>query len=176
MIEGMTIPSQCAAALDALAAEIGATRESVIVRILDAALENKARYARWKLGLRASEVRLPLAEIAQCTQDGLTLEQASQRLGVSVNTVWRRYRKLGFTVARKKYRHPREDAILAALRDGLTGAPEIGARVGCTRNCASMALVRLEELGKVRRAGYVMRARGRPAVRWRLGPALEAAQ
>lgn len=74
----------------------------------------------------------------------------------------------------------REPEIIAAIRDGLTTAPEIAPLVGLGAKHVSVLLCDLASEGVLVRAGLVTpRPRamsGRPLVRWKLSPAYEAAQ
>lgn len=95
-------------------------------------------------------------KLAALAGDGKTAKQIAADLGCSATTV-RAYASIDRV---RISRRPSVGAVVSALRDGLTNAPAIAARLGLARMLVTQALVRAADKGLVVRAGKIKTAKG----------------
>lgn len=121
--------------------------------------------------------RISISALRACAAEGMTFQAAAYRLGCAPATVYRRALDFGISFRRQRKPHPRQNAIVAAIRDGAVTAPDIAAKLGWPRPLVSVALYQMHDRGNLRRWHVVMRGvEGRPPIRWALGAMLEAAE
>ena len=115
------------------------------------------------------------AEIKSLMACGMTVREASDRMGVAPKTLWRWMKTLGIKRSgrRAPQKRPGMSAALAAMRDGARTAPEIAERLGRPTKRVTVMMIHMEERGLVARRGMATPTRGRPATVWKI---VEAAQ
>lgn len=169
----ITIPLPCADELYSLARDLGISPEATAETILSMSLADHGMEIRGKLMLKRPRGYVNHDALKACAVEGLTATETALRLGVAKTTVWRHTRRAGvFKWGRRSYAHPRCDEAMAALRAGCKTAVDIAKQIGPPRPNVLQALYRLEDAGRIHRAGTQARAStGRALVCWRIAAA-----
>lgn len=144
-----------------MAAKIGRSPELIVQDIVSRSMRHLIRKNR----TTPPRAYIDLTQVSACYARGLDKSETAKQLGFAVATVERASRRAG---VRWKRRGLMAEAALTALADRCATAHDIAKIIGCTGASALQTLYRLEDAGKVRRAGTQERlVRGRPHLRWR---------